>query len=216
VKKIDWGSFKRTKPIDRNYGFARGTPIDRYYIEGFLGAESDNIHGIVLEFLDSKYTKRFGGDRVRLSEVMCTANDKPRQRAIVGDLQKFGCLKLNRYNCIIATQVLQYMKRPKKALENLAAALKPGGVLLGTWAVATRTYGFERKRWPLMTTVTAAWLTWALESCRYSEVAVEEHGNVLALTSFLWGLAVEDLNPTSLGLKDPDYPMILTFKAIKA
>ena len=33
---VRFGDLRRLSPISRHFGFDRGTPIDRYYIEGFL------------------------------------------------------------------------------------------------------------------------------------------------------------------------------------
>jgi len=50
--------FNRLKPISKVFGFDRGTPIDRYYIENFLSQHRNDIHGIVLEIGDNTYTKK--------------------------------------------------------------------------------------------------------------------------------------------------------------
>ena len=48
-------------------------------------------------------------------------------------------------------------------------------------------------------------------------VTVEAHGNLLAATTFLAGLAVEDLPETSLlDAHDPDYPVVITAVARRA
>ena len=48
--------------LSRDFGFDRGTPIDRYYIESFLSTHASDIRGHVLEVADNTYTRRFGGD----------------------------------------------------------------------------------------------------------------------------------------------------------
>src|SRR5690349_21130910 len=50
------------EPVSRNFGFDRGLPIDRFYIEQFLAAEAGAIQGNVLEIEHDLYTRRFGGD----------------------------------------------------------------------------------------------------------------------------------------------------------
>src|SRR5687768_13580652 len=39
------GALRRLTPIDPNWGFERGTPIDRVYVERFIGANAADIHG---------------------------------------------------------------------------------------------------------------------------------------------------------------------------
>ena len=46
---LNFGDFRRTSPIDDNYGLERGTPIDRSYIERFLERHRANIASAVLE-----------------------------------------------------------------------------------------------------------------------------------------------------------------------
>ena len=40
-------------PVSREFGFDRGTPIDRYYIEKFLGENADKIKGNILEIAEN-------------------------------------------------------------------------------------------------------------------------------------------------------------------
>jgi hypothetical protein len=53
-----------TAPVSRNFGYDRGLPVDRYYIEGFLDRHKSDVRGHVLEVGDDSYTRRYGGDRV--------------------------------------------------------------------------------------------------------------------------------------------------------
>jgi hypothetical protein len=69
-KRIRFGSFRRTQPVSQQFGFDRGLPIDRYYIESFLAAHSSDICGHVLEIGDDAYSKRFGGDRCTHQDVL--------------------------------------------------------------------------------------------------------------------------------------------------
>src|SRR5438552_609525 len=54
------GTLRRTSPISDDFGYDRGTPIDRYYIEQFLAGRREHIRGRVLEVKDETYTNRFG------------------------------------------------------------------------------------------------------------------------------------------------------------
>jgi hypothetical protein len=44
-----WGNLRRTAPFSATFGFDRGTPIDRYYLERFLNSHRALITGRVLE-----------------------------------------------------------------------------------------------------------------------------------------------------------------------
>lgn len=70
VNGVDFGAFRRLKPISNLYGWDRGTPVDRYYIEKFLDKHRDAIQGHVLEISEDTYTKKFGGDRVAQIDIL--------------------------------------------------------------------------------------------------------------------------------------------------
>ena len=59
--RVRFGDLRRVDPIDGYFGYGRGLPIDRYYIEGFLARHAGDVHGRVLEIGDNTYTRRFGG-----------------------------------------------------------------------------------------------------------------------------------------------------------
>src|SRR5688572_30005094 len=82
---VRFGSLRRLEPISREYGFDRGQPIDRHYIETFLGMHAGDVAGHVLEIKDDTYTRRFGVGRVSRSDVLCLEADD-RHATIVGDL----------------------------------------------------------------------------------------------------------------------------------
>jgi hypothetical protein len=84
---VRFGDLRRTSPINSQFGFDRGTPIDRYYIGRFPAKKAACIRGRVLEIGGNDYTTRFGSERVKQSDILHV--DASNARAtIVGDL---GC-----------------------------------------------------------------------------------------------------------------------------
>src|SRR3954471_7003562 len=61
---VRFGDLRRTTPISSDFGYGRGGPVDRYYIEGFLARHAADVRGRVLEVGDARYTHRYGGSRV--------------------------------------------------------------------------------------------------------------------------------------------------------
>jgi len=59
-RTIRFGSLRRTKPISSDFGFDRGTPVDRHYIEAFLRQRSSDIRGHCLELGGDFYLRSFG------------------------------------------------------------------------------------------------------------------------------------------------------------
>ena len=60
---LDWGDLRRTDPVSRDWGYDRGVPIDRRYIDEFLAAHSSDVQGAVLEVQEDDFTLAFGGTR---------------------------------------------------------------------------------------------------------------------------------------------------------
>ena len=66
---VDLGDFNRVTPISSNFGFDRGTPIDRYYIERFLHRHTSDIQGRALEVGDD--CTAAGSVSIELRARMC-------------------------------------------------------------------------------------------------------------------------------------------------
>jgi SAM-dependent methyltransferase len=123
---VRWGNTRRLSPYSSLYGWDRGRPVDRYYIEAFLGRHADDVRGVVLEVRDDRYSRMFG--RPDTVEVL----DKDRtndQATLHADLDVPESLPPAHFDCIVLTQVLQYTD-PVSCLHNLWRSLRPGGVLL--------------------------------------------------------------------------------------
>ena len=97
--QVRFGDLRRTIPISRDFGFDRGQPIDRLYIERFLERNAAAIGGRVLEIGDDTYTRRFGGDRVSSVDILHVHGGNPRA-TIVGDLTDPRVLPADTYDCI--------------------------------------------------------------------------------------------------------------------
>src|SRR5262249_36555634 len=107
-----------------------GTPVDRYYIEGFLAAYSRDIRGRALEVGDASYCGKFGTGIVRQDVLHVTA-DNP-EATIVGDLSVPGVLPEGAFDCLVVTQTLHLFSDMPTSVAAMSRALKPGGVLLLT------------------------------------------------------------------------------------
>lgn len=62
-RRLSFGGFHRLTPISRVFGYDRGPQsVARYYIDQFLSAHAEDVHGHVLEIGDNTYTLRLGED----------------------------------------------------------------------------------------------------------------------------------------------------------
>lgn len=210
-----FGDLRRLSPISTNFGFDRGTPIDRYYVERFLRQYASDIHGRVLEAADNTYTTRFGGDAVTVSDILHLDASNPRA-TIVGDLARHDVLPEASFDCIILTDVLHYVFDMRAGVASLYRALKPGGVLLLAMpGVSALDYGDWGSAvvWSLSA---AAARRLFEERFNADGMVVEAHGNVFAAMAFLQGLAMEEVAHEELDAHDPRYPIVVAVRAVKS
>lgn len=216
VGLVRFGSLRRLEPISREYGFDRGLPIDRHYIERFLTRHAADVAGRVLEIKDATYTRRFGGARVARSDVLCLEADDP-HATIVGDLASAPHVPSATFDCAIVTQTLQLVYDVRAALATIHRILKPGGVLLATVPglsqVSPHAEWGDRWAWGF-TRVSARALV--AEAFPGGTVEVETFGNVVASIAYLHGLAADELTPPELDHHDPEYQLSIGVRARKA
>jgi hypothetical protein len=116
LRRPAWlGSIRRTAPLSDHWGRDRGTPIDRYYIERFLAAESRAIQGRVLEVLNADYTERFGTG-VERSDVL-DIDGSNLAATIVADLASADDVPSETFDCFVLTQTLQYVYDLQSAVD---------------------------------------------------------------------------------------------------
>jgi hypothetical protein len=102
---FDWGDFRRTDPVSRDWGYDRGVPIDRRYIDDFLSAHSSDVRGDVLEVQEDDFTIAFGGPRVTHHDILDIDRSNPRA-TVLADLRCAPAIQSATYDCIILTQTL--------------------------------------------------------------------------------------------------------------
>jgi SAM-dependent methyltransferase len=211
----DLGDLRRLTPIDPNWGFERGTPIDRVYVERFVGEHTADIRGRVLEIAAPDYTTRFGTGVEKVDILMAT--DGNPQATIVGDLTDAPHIPTDAFDCAIVTQTLQFVYDVRAALTTLHRILVPGGVLLATVPGLTKISAREDEEYGEWWHYTARSLQrLAEEAFGDGQVEVEAFGNVLSATGFLYGLAASDLKPEELDARDRLYEVTIGLRAVKA
>jgi SAM-dependent methyltransferase len=206
------GTLRRTSPLSHDFGYDRGTPVDRYYIEQFLGAHRAQIRGHVLEVMDSTYTERFGTDVTQKDVVDIDPHNS--LATIVTHLAAADAIPDETFDCFILTQTLQYIYDLRSAIAHAHRFLKPGGALLATLPA-------------LSPIVDDDWLTdyWRFTpaSCAalfgdvfgHESIRVREYGNVLTAIAFLAGMAYEELTPQELETHDSHLAMLIAVSAVK-
>ena len=213
--RVRFGDLRRVKPLSEWFGFDRGTPLDRVYIEEFLARHSGDIRGRALEIGDNSYTLRFGGTAVQQSDVLHVDKANP-HATIIGDLGDGTNLPSDTFDCIVLTQTLHLIYDMQRAVTTLHRMLVPGGVLLVTVpGVSSVDRGEWGSTWHWSLTPLSLERLLA-DSFGARQMTVEAHGNVLVAAGFLYGLAAEELTRDELAARDPRYPVIIAARAVKA
>ncbi len=210
---------RRTTPFSRVYGYDRGLPVDRYYIERFLarytGLEAygaGDIRGRVLEVGGDAYARQFGRGIERLDVLHATEVNT--SATIVGDLQSGDGLPQETYDCVLCVQTLNVLFDVRAAVGTLHRTLRPGGVVLATVPGIAHAATPDRDLWGDHWRFTSASLRRLFsEHFAPEDVDIVVQGNVLTAAAYLYGLAAEDLRPAQLDLHDPAYEVLLGVRA---
>jgi len=216
IGSLDLGDLARTTPVSAVFGFDRGTPIDRYYIEAFLREQSSTIRGRVLEVGDRTYTELFGGGFVERSDVLHVTGDSD-EATIVADLTCAPQIDDASFDCVILTQTLHFTYAMESVVAELHRILKPGGHVLCTVPGISQISRYDMERWGdywRLTDLSARELFRTAFSPELVEVTT--YGNVFAAVAFLHGLALEEVTTSDLDVHDPDYQVIVAVSAKKA
>ncbi len=80
------GALRRTRPLSERYGYDRGQPVDRYYIESFLASHRSDIRGVGLEIKNAGYLRRYDSGLTRC-DVLDIDPANP-QATVVADLAR--------------------------------------------------------------------------------------------------------------------------------
>ncbi len=214
---VNFGQLRRLKPISSVYGFDRGLPVDRYYIEQFLSENSSDIRGRVLEMGDDSYTRKFGADRVQQRDVLSVVEGNPRA-TIVADLTRADPIPADAFDCIILTHTLQMIYDAPAAIRHLHRILKPGGVVLaanpGISRIARRE-GIDDwgEYWHFTSQAFNRLFT---KEFSLAQVKIKTYGNVVAAVALLHGLASDELTKEELNYLDPNIEVLVTARAVKA
>ena len=200
-----WISLRRTRPLSEAWGFDRGTPVDRFYLDGFIEEHRADVRGDVLEIKSPGYTRRFGGDAVTQAHVL-DVDPRNTDATIVADLGEPGSLPAGAFDCFLLMQTLQFVRRPEIALANAWSALRPGGSLLVTVPAAS---ALERGLPDLWRWTPAGMEELIGRACPDAVADVRGYGNVLACCAFLQGMAAEELRPDRLRDHDPALPLVV-------
>lgn len=203
--------FPRVKPISKHYGIERGGAIDRYYIEKFLKKNKQYIKGNCLEVLDNEYTLKYGSN-ITKSDIL-DIERKNAKATIYGDIRNLKEVPDESFDCIILTQVLQFIDDYQSAIATCHRVLKKNGVLLATLPSVSRVdcVAGENGDYWRFTKASAEYIF----SQSFKKPEIISFGNVKVGSYFLIGLSVKEISKNDLDRNDPNFPCIITIMTKK-
>ena len=200
-----WGNLRRVRPFSTQFGFDRGTPVDRYYLHRFLEQHRSLIRGDVLEIQMPGYARRYG------SELQATHSvdiDPRHQPTYLCDLARAnGVIPSARYDCFLMPNTLCVLRDVEGALREALRVIRPGGVILASTAAFVPLTPDAPDYWHLSA---AGWREIIERAWPGCEARIESHGNCLVAVAAMLGLAHEELTPSELDVEDPRYPVLVT------
>jgi SAM-dependent methyltransferase len=207
-----WGNLRRATPFSDRYGFDRGTPVDRYYLDRYFADHAADISGRVLEVKEPAYTDRFGHD-VTSVDIVDIDPGNPRV-TVLADLAEAGSLPVSTWDCVVIPQTLHFVDDPAAAIANLWLAVRPGGVLLVTVPTVARQDRSldDIDRWRFLPAGLELLLR---KGCPDGTVTVTSYGSLVTNVGFLLGLAAEELGRRDLDRLDPAHPLLACGRARK-
>ena len=205
---VRFGDFGRLWPFSQRFGFDRGAPIDRYYMQQFIRSIRPVVRGRCLEiggYRLNNWLYRFNVDEFRTLELEQShiADD------LVGDAADRGVLEPASWDSILAFHVLEHCPDPFSVVSNMRAWLRPNGHACVAVPCAQRVHSYPGDYWRFMP-----------EGLRvlfrdFSEVNVSAYGNPLTVVSNYMGLSHTELVAQDLDAAHPDYPVLACVVARK-
>ncbi len=199
------------RPISGHWGYDRGQPIDRWYIERFLESCREDVRGDAIEVKSADLVRRYGSD-LRRVEVLDI--DKSNAKAtVIGDLAGEPFVAAESFDCFVLTQTLHYVFDLESAVRNAHRVLRPGGVLLVTVPALSRlSHELELDDfWRF----TSASLRRLLTPTFGPEVQIAARGNLVSSIAFLTGLSAGELTERELAEDDLRFPVLVTARAVR-
>lgn len=196
-------------PISDKFGYDRGTPIDRYYINNFLKENKELISGHCLEIGNNEYTIKYGETRVNKSDVLdIDLNNK--MANLHGDLRNLHEIATNTFDTIVLTHTLGVIDDFDSAIKECHRILKPKGKILVTVSAMGVAQDIKLSYWRFTETS----LGYSFKKY-FNNVKAVSYGNVLSGQAFWVGLSAEELAPNELDTNDKRFAVIVGLTAEK-
>jgi SAM-dependent methyltransferase len=208
VDTLDWGDFKRQFPICHKFGFTRGTPVDRYYLNQFVNKIREQVVGSVLEIggvqLNKEIYQFSYATEYQTLDLVFTPGV-----TVVGDVHDSTIIVPESLDTILLFNVLEHCHNPWVVVQNIYSWLRVGGKCFCMVPSAQRLHSIPKDYWrPLPDGMKQLFQG-------FSEYNLHIYGNPLTVLASFMGVAAEELSPQDLDSFHPDYPVSTCITAMK-
>lgn len=210
LERPSWGNLRRVTPLSAAYGFDRGTPIDRHYVDRFFSAQRHLIAGRALEIQTRDHIRRYGSGVTDADTLDISPSFQP---TYCCDLAKADIVPTGRYDCFLLPNTLCFLRDLDGALREARRIVRPGGAILATVPVFVPLTPDVEDYWHASAD---GWRVIAERVWDGCDTSVETHGNCLAAAAAMYGIAVEELTEEELDVTDPRYPVLVTIRCCVA
>jgi SAM-dependent methyltransferase len=210
LERPSWGNLRRVTPLSTVYGFDRGTPIDRYYVDKFFTAQRHLVTGRVLEIQTTDHIRRYGSGVAAADTLDISPSFHP---TYCCDLASAGIVPTGSYDCFLLPNTLCFLRDLDGALREARRIVRPGGAILATVPVFVPLTPDIADYWHASADGWRVVVERVWDGC---DTVVETHGNCLAAAAAMYGVAVEELTSAELDVTDPRYPVLVTIRCCVA
>lgn len=205
---LDFGSFKRRAPFCPDFGYSRGTPIDRYYLDKFIAEIRDEVVGDTLEIGGKRQNQELYGFTRAASYLTMDVAPHP-DVEVVADVHNAAAFPPGSVDTVVLLNVLEHCENPPLAVENVHRWLRDGGRVFCMVPNAQRVHGAPNDFWrPLPSAID-------LLFSAFPERRLFVYGNALSAVASLLGVAAEELSGEDLDWRDDEYPVATCIVARK-
>jgi SAM-dependent methyltransferase len=208
INTLDLGDLRRRFPICPIFGLTRGTVIDRYYLDKFIGEIREQVTGNVLEIggvLLNQETYGFhNATQYQTLDVL------PRSGVtLVGDVNDPTIVRPESLDTVVIFNVLEHCREPWVVVKNIYSWLKPSGQCFCIVPNAQKLHHAPIDCWrPL-----PQGMEYLFQD--FSQQRLYLYGNPLTLVASFMGISAEELSPQELEDFHPDYPVATCMAARK-
>jgi SAM-dependent methyltransferase len=199
--RVQFGDLRRTGPLCPDFGYSRGTPIDRFYLAKFVDEIRNEVVGQTLD-IGGRRQNRDHYAFYKTTEYHAMDVTADPDVDFVADAHEGGTHATESFDSILLFNVLEHCEEPWVVLTNVFRWLRPGGKVFCAVPNAQRIHRSPKDYWRFMP-----------DGCislfrNFCDLRIKTYGNALTVSASFDGIASQELQEHELMALNSDYPVI--------